>query len=144
MMKSTGVLVLLAALVAASVVSASEARPPRHRVVFEATGEGPEAWEGVLNNVENVQAALGAKEVQVVVVAHGKGLGMLVAAGNPVADRLAALARSGVVFAACENTMRRKKVTKADLVPSATTVDSGVAEVVRRQEAGWSYVKAGG
>jgi intracellular sulfur oxidation DsrE/DsrF family protein len=49
----------------------------------------------------------------------------------------------GVVFAACENTMRKKKVTKDALFPFATTVDSGVAEVVRKQEQGWSYIKSG-
>jgi intracellular sulfur oxidation DsrE/DsrF family protein len=30
-----------------------------------------------------------------------------------------------------------------DLMPLATTGDSGVAEVVRKQEAGWSYIKSG-
>jgi intracellular sulfur oxidation DsrE/DsrF family protein len=37
--------------------------------------------------------------------------------------------------------MRKRNVRKDDLLPFATTVDSGVAELVRRQEAGWSYVK---
>ena len=39
--------------------------------------------------------------------------------------------------------MKKKNVSKADLLPATTTVDSGVAEVVRKQEAGWSYVKSG-
>jgi hypothetical protein len=39
--------------------------------------------------------------------------------------------------------MKRKNLQKSDLVPFATTVDSGVAEVVRRQEAGWSYLRPG-
>jgi intracellular sulfur oxidation DsrE/DsrF family protein len=34
-------------------------------------------------------------------------------------------------------------VTQADLLPFVTTVDSGVAEVVRKQEAGWAYLKSG-
>lgn len=53
------------------------------------------------------------------------------------------LAGSSVVFAACENTMRIMSLIKADLAAFSTAVDSGVAEVVRRQEAGWSYVKSG-
>ena len=47
------------------------------------------------------------------------------------------------MFAACENTMRKKKVTKEPLLPFVTTVDSGVAEVVRKQEEGWAYIKGG-
>jgi intracellular sulfur oxidation DsrE/DsrF family protein len=38
--------------------------------------------------------------------------------------------------------MRRKGVSKDQLVPFATTTDSGAAEVVRKQEAGWSYIKS--
>ena len=53
------------------------------------------------------------------------------------------LADGGVVFAACENTMKKKHVTKEQLVPFATTTGSGVAEVVRKEEAGWSYIKSG-
>ena len=52
------------------------------------------------------------------------------------------LSQAGVVFAACENTMKKKNVAKEDLLPFATTVDSGVAEVVRKQEAGWAYLKS--
>ena len=115
----------------------------QHRVVFELNTEGQEEWQSVLNNVENVQKALGSEKTEVEVVAHGKGLGLLLATNTAMKDRLKQLAEKGVVFAACENTMRRKNVKKEDLFPFATTVDSGVAEVVRKQEAGWSYIKGG-
>ncbi|MBA3883868.1 MAG: hypothetical protein H0X73_14470, partial [Chthoniobacterales bacterium] len=49
----------------------------------------------------------------------------------------------GVVFSACENMMKKKNVTKEQLLPFATTTDSGIAEVIRKQEAGWSYIKSG-
>jgi intracellular sulfur oxidation DsrE/DsrF family protein len=67
----------------------------------------------------------------------------MLAKNATLADRMKKLADAGVVFAACENSMRKKNVTKADLLPFVTTVDSGVAEVVRKQEAGWSYIKSG-
>lgn len=104
--------------------------------------EGAEQWTAVLNNVENLKKSLGdATEVEV--VAHSRGLGMLVAKGNSLAERMKTIADRGVVFAACENTMEKKHVTKDQLVPFATTTDSGVAEVVRKEEAGWSYIKSG-
>jgi len=37
--------------------------------------------------------------------------------------------------------MRDRNLTDEDLFPFASTVDSGVAELVRKQEAGWAYVK---
>ena len=114
-----------------------------HRIVIELTSGEPMQWESVLNNVENVRRALGADATRVAVVAHGEGLGLVMKTNTALQQRVERLAADGVVFAACENTMRRKKVTRADLLPAATTVDSGVAEVVRRQEAGWAYLKGG-
>lgn len=121
------------------------ARPPGvHRVVFELTSNHPEAWTAVLNNVENLRRAFGPDATKVEVVAHGNGLGFLRRMNTILQGRMQKLADAGAVFAACENTMRRQHVTKADLLPFVTTVDSGVAEVVRKQEAGWAYVHVGG
>ena len=97
----------------------------------------------MLNNVKNVREAMGQATTEVLVVAHSKGLGMLLKENNTMADRMKEMAGSGVVFAACENTMKKKNVSKDQLLPFATTTDSGVAEVVRKQEAGWSYIKSG-
>lgn len=144
-MKHTSLLASLAAsALAATVALASRPSPPKpatHRIVFEATSDDPQAWDGVLNNVDNVRRALGPASIEVVV--HGRGLSVLTSAKAGAArHRMEVDAAEGVVFAACENTMRRQKVTKDDLVPFATTVDSGVGEVVRKQESGWSYIRS--
>ena len=113
-----------------------------HRIVFEVTMEGQEQWTAALNNVENLRKSLGSG-TEIEVVAHSKGLGMLIAKDNALTERMKKLAEAGVIFAACENTMKKKNVTKEQLLPLATTTDSGVAEVIRKQEAGWSYIKSG-
>ncbi len=68
---------------------------------------------------------------------------MLLKDNNPLAERLQRLSQAGVKFAACENTMRRMKIGREALLPFAVPVDSGVAEIVRRQNDGWAYLKAG-
>ena len=118
-----------------------------HKVVFEVAIDGAEKWEGALRNVENVQKSLGAKTTKIEVVAHGKGIGLLTktAATNPeMKATVEKLHASGVVFAVCENTMKRMQITREQLVPLAITVDSGVSEVIRKQEAGYAYIKSGG
>ena len=119
-----------------------------HKVVFEVTAEGAEKWLGALRNVENAQKSLGAGAVKLEVVTHSKGLGMLLAknaAENAeLKEKLTKLHGAGVIFAACENTMRRDKVEKKDLIEQAITVDSGVGEVIRKQGEGYSYIKIGG
>jgi uncharacterized protein len=113
-----------------------------HRVVFEFVSEETKQQEALLNNIENVLKALGAG-TQVLVVAHGPGLNLLHRPEKAIAERITGLAGQKVTFAACQNTMKRKNVSREDLLPAASTVDSGVAEVVRKQEDGWSYIKSG-
>ena len=114
----------------------------RHHIVVELTTDDRDQWQAALNNVENVRKALGADKTDVELVAHGNGLSMLIAASGGDRARMEELSKGGVVFAACENTMKKQNVAKADLLPFATTVDSGVAEVVRKQEAAWAYLKS--
>jgi uncharacterized protein len=114
----------------------------KHRIIFEVTMDGQQQWTGTLNNVASVQQAFGADTTDVEVVAHGNGLGFLLKTDEALQAPMQ-LASSGVTFSACENTMKKKNVSKEELLPFVTTVDSGVAEVVRKQEAGWAYLKSG-
>ena len=139
----TAVVVLCGAFLTLFTVAGSAPAAEKHRVVFQVISEGDEQWDAVLGNVDNMRDAFGPDNTEVAVITHGKGLGMVVAANNKHAERMKKLADGGVRFVACENTMRKKKVGKEQLLPFVTTVDSGVAEVVRKQEQGWSYIKSG-
>ncbi len=144
--------IALAAL-AAYPLTAMTAEPEKssadkaHKVVFEVSIDGPEKWQGALRNIENTRKELG-KETKIAVVTHGKGVGMLLAKTSfenaELKARLEELHADGVVFAVCENTMKREKLEKKDLVELSTTVPSGVSEVVRKQAAGYAYIKSGG
>lgn len=119
-----------------------------HKVVFELATDGAEKWMATVRNLQNVQESLGAKTTTMELVAHGKGIGLLLvktAAANPeMKAALQKLHDSGVVFAVCENTMKKMGITREELLPLATTVDSGVGEVIRKQELGYAYIKSGG
>jgi intracellular sulfur oxidation DsrE/DsrF family protein len=120
----------LAAVAGVAIVSADAKRP---RVVIELTSDDTKVWEALMNNVENLKAALGPVTVEV--VSHGRGLQFLVPSKlGPLAPRVEKAASAGVIFAACENTMKRQNLTPKDLVSMASPVDSGVAELVRKQE----------
>lgn len=117
-------------------------KPKEHKVLFEFTSEGEKAHTAVLTNIENLRKSLGS-QTKVTLVAHGAGIALLQKTNTESAEKMRMLSEAGVVFAACENTMKKKNIRKEDLLPFVTTVDSGVAEVVRKQEDGWSYVKSG-
>lgn len=116
---------------------------PLHRIVFEVNVDGVDQWRGILNNIENVHTAFGHDTTDIEVVSHGKGLGLILKTNEAMHEQLQSISYTGVNFAACENTMRGLNVGPDDPMPFTTTVDSGVAEVVRRQLAGSAYIKSG-
>lgn len=111
-----------------------------HKVVIEVVSNDPKQWEKLMNNIENLRVALGDK-TSVEVVAHGEGLKLLVKSDEPFVARMKKASVSGVKFAACENTMKKQNIAKAQLLDFSMTVDSGVAEIIRKQEDHWAYIK---
>jgi intracellular sulfur oxidation DsrE/DsrF family protein len=135
---------ILAAFVALPLAFAQPALPaepvPKNRIVIQINEENVKKWNEVLVNIRNIQAELGPKNVAVALVAIGPGLGMLTAeslAANGVQDALAA----GVEFVACGNTMKAQKLAKDDLVEGVTVSVAGYVELMKRQQAGWAYLR---
>jgi intracellular sulfur oxidation DsrE/DsrF family protein len=77
------------------------------------------------------------------VVVHGKAIEFLVKEKTYFANDIQMLSMQGVKFNACENTMRKHSITAEMLLKVAGIVPSGVAEVIMKQEQGWSYLKSG-
>ena len=119
----------------------------KYRVVIDVSIEGTERWEGILRNIDNLRNELGATQVEIEAVVYGKAWPLLArpekGGATEFHERVEAVVRSGVRVAMCENTMRRVKLTKADLMPFATTVSSAMGELVRKQSEGWAYLKPG-
>jgi intracellular sulfur oxidation DsrE/DsrF family protein len=113
---------------------------PRNRIVIQVSDADPAKWNLALNNVKNVQEDLGAKNVDIELVAYGPGLGILKVdsvVGNKIADALAA----GVSVIACENTMKNQKLTRDDMLPKIGYVPAGVVQLMKRQQQGWAYIR---
>jgi uncharacterized protein len=136
------IILFVAALALVPVFAAVSQTPaaPKHRVVFQLTEAKGQAWESVIAHVENLRAAFAKDGSEVEVVFFGPGLTMLLKTNTEQEQQLKKLAESGVTLAACQNAMRFMKIKTEDLFPFATEVDSGVAELARKQEAGWAYI----
>lgn len=111
-----------------------------HKVVVQLNTSDTLVWHGALKNISNLQTALGPN-TQIELVAHGSAIGILIDGKTTQKAKIAELAASGVLFKACENTIRERKIDRSSLLTQAGTVPSGVAEVVLKQEAGWAYLK---
>lgn len=113
-----------------------------HNIVIQLNTADTSAWSSTIGNIKNIQK-IWPNHLQIEVVVHGKAIDLLVKDKTYFANEIAILTKDGIVFSACENTMRKHKIVKADLLMEANTVPSGVVEVILKQEQGWRYLKAG-
>jgi len=131
---------LMAIVLASPLPSAAQQPPPRAKVVLQVSDADPGKWNLALNNAKNLQADLGAGNVDVEIVAYGPGIGML-KADSTVGNRIDEALGAGVKVVACENTMRGQKLTHADMLPKVGYVPAGVVEIMQRQQQGWAYIR---
>ena len=83
---------------------------------------------------------------RVEVVINGKGLELVRADTSAFAGRIHKLQREfdNLTFAACQNSIDRLKREQGILVrllPGVVVIDSGMAELMRRQNQGWTYIQ---
>ena len=100
----------------------------------------PESQQALINNIQNVKNTWGTK-VAIEVVALGPGIELVMSEKSVVAEDVVKMLKIGVIFVACENTMNKKNITKSELIENVGTVPSGVAEIILKEEQGWSYIK---
>jgi intracellular sulfur oxidation DsrE/DsrF family protein len=123
--------------------ASSSAAPKIHRIVFQVTVDGEEQWNSVLSQIENVRKGLAPDSVQIEVVTHGNATGFVLARNKAVSERIQKIEGPGVIFAYCSNTQKKNNVKAEELTPGVTIIPSGLVEVIKRQEEGWSYIKGG-
>jgi uncharacterized protein len=93
-------------------------------------------------NIRNLLTELGENEVSAELVANGEAVKFFVSEYNDLEDPINELASKGVRMLACEKAMKKYEVDKSDLLSCVSTIPAGVVQLVKRQEEGWSYVKA--
>jgi intracellular sulfur oxidation DsrE/DsrF family protein len=140
MLRRTVPLAALAAMLAFAVPVHAQQAPQRGRIVVQVSENDPAKWNLALNNAKNVQADLGASNVDVEIVVYGPGINML-KADSAVGNRVDEAVGAGVAVVACENTMRNQKLARSDMLPKVGYVNSGVVELMQKQQQGWAYIR---
>ncbi len=124
----------------------------------EAAGPSAAAEEKVVyhvNDSENATAAMrnvqnhlnAAPDAKIVIVTHSKGIDFLLNGaadknGNPYEPMVQGLKAKGVDFRVCNNTLVSRKIDAKTVLPEASIVPSGVAEIGRMQaKEGYVYLK---
>ena len=109
------------------------------KIVFQLTSADTLIHQTLMSQLKNYYSV--APDAKFEVVCHGGGLNMLVKNTCVIQDDIKMFAAKGVSFLACEFSMKKKNVTKDQIVAGASTVTSGVLEIAKKQQEGWSYIK---
>ena len=109
------------------------------KIVFQLTSADTVIHQTLMSQLKNYYSV--APDTKFEVVCHGGGLNMLLKKTCVIQDQIKMYADQGVSFVACEFAMKKRNVTKEELVDGAGTVISGVLEIAKKQQEGWSYNK---
>ncbi|MHB8347618.1 MAG: DsrE family protein [Acidiferrobacterales bacterium] len=109
-------------------------------VVIQVSNKNPEAWGLTLLNIRYIQEQMGKKRLPIEVVAFGPGVYMLTR-NSKVRQGLRRAMHNGVRFVACEASMHTRRLAEKDMYPGVAFTPLGIAEIIKKQRAGWSYLK---
>lgn len=141
-------LVAMAGVASTAQTWASE-RYGRQKVVYHINykgGQDDKAYRAAMRNIQNHINAVGKDNMEIKVVLHGNGVGLLQDAlkNQKLQMDVTSLKSQNVSFNVCNNTLVGRKINyekdlfevfKEDIVPS------GVAELSRLQQMGYTYIK---
>ncbi len=127
----------------------SSDRYGKQKVVYHinyAGGDEDRAYRGALTNIQNHIDAVGRDNIEVNVVLHGDGVGILKSAVSNEQIQMAVTNLKGqnVAFRVCNNTLTGRNIDyEEDLfeVFESDIVPSGVAELSYLQQDGFTYIK---
>lgn len=127
----------------------AQERYGKQKVVYHINysgGEDDRAYRGALRNMQNHIDAVGAENMDIKLVLHGDGLGVLAAAktNQLLQGQVLELKGQNVAIHVCNNTLQGREISyENDLfdVFEEDIVPSGVAELSHLQMQGYTYIK---
>jgi uncharacterized protein len=113
----------------------------KYKMVIQLTNGDTAVHRATVKQMFNALTA--APNTKIEIVCHNNGITFLQSAKTIFGDKIKELQAKGVIFAACENTLRERKIDKTEIVSDAIFVPAGIMEVVDKQSKKWAYIKAG-
>ncbi len=128
---------------------ADAAAPPIIKVLFHLNSNDRDLIKQSLQDVESALKLYRrtGQHARVQIVANGEGLDLLRVGASPYPETVRRMLQEydNLQFVACQNTidrLKRERGVTARLLPGVIVIDSGVAEIMRRQREGWVYIRA--
>ena len=115
------------------------AQQKQHKIVFDFTKADTASFSTIVRHAKNIISMTGNAKLEI--VCHGPGLDLLMNEKTTVQKEIEELNKLKVVFAACNETMKRRGIDKSQLLSQAIIVPAAILEISLKQQEGWSYIK---
>jgi uncharacterized protein len=130
---------LMATALFLTVTSAFAQKVP-YNVVFDITNNDPAIQQRMIVLVKEIISA--SPDAKVEVVFYGSSIAVIDKTKSAVADDISKLAENKQVqFRACAIAMKKHNLDESQLVSGVQTVPDGIYEIVKKQAAGYGYIK---
>jgi uncharacterized protein len=136
------ILMIPLGLVAQTPASKTPPAAAQHRILIDLTTVISDGSALTLSNVEGLKRHF-KDDAEIEVVVHGPAVSLLFRNDVDFGARIQQLHNAGVHFVVGTSTVELTHAKKEDLFPFVEFVPSSIAEIVLRQEQGWSYIKGG-
>lgn len=113
----------------------------KYKIIFQLTSNDTLVHKALVKQLNN--ALNEAPNATLEVVCHNNGITFLQQSRTKQQQAVADLKAKGVDFAACENTIKERKIDKSDILTEARFVPAGIIEIADKQHKKWAYIKAG-
>jgi intracellular sulfur oxidation DsrE/DsrF family protein len=111
------------------------------KIVFQLSIGDTLAHKALMKQIGNITSVEPTTLIEV--VCHGPGLDMLRKDKSTVTKKIDEFSQKGVVFNACEFSMKERNVTSEQIISSSKFVKAGIIYIVTKQREGYSYIKSG-
>lgn len=112
-----------------------------YKVIFHLNEE--EKTEDALRNIKNLLEDMKNENerIDIELLAHSRGVNAFKKTNKENKEEIKNLLEKGLEIALCKNSLITLNLKKEDFIEEAIIVSSGVGELTKKQNEGWSYIK---
>lgn len=111
------------------------------KIVFQLTSADSMVHKALMKQLGNITSVEPYTKIEV--VCHGPGLDILRTDKSVVSAKIREFSSKGIVFNACEFSMKERNVSRDVIIPGVAFVKAGIIYIVNKQNEGYNYIKAG-
>lgn len=113
-----------------------------YKAIIQLTSDDKKVHLSIIRQVNNLLDYFNG-DIEVRIICHGASLPFCTDENNLFRGEINTLIRRKVSIAVCQNMLASNKKTGSEMIAGLEIIPSGIAELVIKQQEGWSYIKAG-